>query len=111
MQTLTFNKLHKNGWLSFKLTGVPGAVFVDKRMLSAETLANPPQTISVDIPGLVAPGADASAKAAEKAAKAQEREKIKAEKVQVAAAKATARLAKLQEAANKAAERAAKASI
>lgn len=99
---LTFNRIHKNGWLSWKLAGVPGALFVDRRMLSAETLANPPQTIDVEIPGLAQPGEGATEAQAAKLAKKQEMEAKKAERAQAAAAKAQARLAKLQESAAKA---------
>lgn len=100
MRTLQFNRVHKNGWLSYKLTGVPGAVYVDKRMLSADALATPPETIEIDVNGMVEPGADATAAAAAKAAKTAEREAAKLAKTQAAAEKATARLAKLQAAAD-----------
>lgn len=106
MRTLTFNRTHKNGWLSYKLTGVPGAVYVDRRMLSAEALATPPATLDIDIPGMVEPGADVVSKNAEKAAKKAEADAKKAERATAAAAKATARLEKLQAAAQKAQERA-----
>lgn len=107
MATLKFNKVHKNGWISYKQTGTPGAVFIDKRMLSAEAQAAPAETIEVEITGLVAPGADASAKDAEKEAKKAAKEAEKAAKAQAAQEKAAAKLVKLQEAATKAAERAA----
>lgn len=102
MRTLTFNKLHKNGWVSYKLTGVPGAVFIDKRMLSAETLANLPTSIEVNVEGMVEPGADAVEKNAEKLAKQEAREKLKAEKASKAAEKATAKAEKAQAALAKA---------
>ena len=102
MATLTFNRQHKNGWLSWKLAGVPGAVFVDKRMLSAETLANPPQTLDIEIPGMLPPGAGVSEAQALRAQKKLELENKKAERAQAAAEKATTRLAKLQEQAAKA---------
>lgn len=105
-QTLTFNRQHKNGWLSWRLQGVRGAVFIDKRMLSPETLANPPQTINVEVPGMVEAGADVSEAQAAKLAKKQELETKKAERAQLAATKATARLEKLQQQAAKAQERA-----
>lgn len=109
MRTLKFNRVHKNGWLSYNMPGVAGAVYVDKRMLSAETLASPPQTIDVEVPGMVEPGADVTEAAAAKAAKKAENEAKKAEKAAAAAQKAQDRVAKLQEAANKAAARAAAA--
>lgn len=103
MAKLQFNKVHKNGWISYKQVGTAGAVFIDKRMLSAETLANPPAEIDFDSVPLVAPGADASAKSAEAAAKKQAREEARAakaaasaEKAQARAAKAAAALAKAQ---------------
>lgn len=102
MKSLSFHKVHKNGWLSYRLTGIPGAIYVDRRLLTADALATPPQTLSVDLEGLVEPGADATAKAAEKAQKAQEREAVKAEKASRAAEKAQSRLAKLQANADKA---------
>jgi hypothetical protein len=102
LRTLTFNKIHKNGWLSWKLAGVPGAVFVDKRMLDADTLANPPQTLELDIPGMVEPGADATAKQAAASAKKVAAEAARMERAQKAAAKAAEKLAKLQETATKA---------
>lgn len=106
MRTLTFNRIHKNGWLSWKLPGVAGAVFVDRRMLSADTLANPPQSIEVDIPGMVEPGADLTEAARLKAEKKAAMDTKKAERAAAAAAKAQARLAKLQAAAEKAQARA-----
>jgi hypothetical protein len=102
MKTLTFNRVHKNGWLSFKLPGVPGAVYVDKRMLSAETLASPPTSIEIEVPGMVEAGAGVSEAQAAKVAKKLEVEAKKAERAAAAAAKATARLEKLQAAAEKA---------
>ena len=96
MKTLNFNKVHKNGWISYKLAGVPGAVFIDKRHLTAEAVANPPATLEEALNFLVEPGADASAAAAEKTAKQIEREAAKAAKAEASAAKATARLEKLQ---------------
>jgi len=110
MKNLTFNRTHKNGWLSWKMAGVPGAVFIDKRMLTAEAQANPPATLEeVLANGLVEPGADVSEKAAAAQAKKLERETQRAEKAKVASEKAQARLAKLQETAAKAQERAAAA--
>lgn len=102
MRTVTFNKVHKNGWHSYRVLGQTGAIFVDGRLLSAEAQANPAQTINVDIPGLLEEGADAAAKAAEKAARVAEREGKKAEKAAAAAAKTKAKLEKLQAAAVKA---------
>ena len=106
-RTLSFNRVHKNGWLSYKLQGVPGAVYVDRRMLSDETLASPPQTLEIEIPGMREPGAGVSEAAAAKAAKKAEADAKKAERAAAAAAKAQARLDKLQQAAQKAQERAA----
>ena len=102
MATLQFNKVHKNGWISYKQVGTAGAVFIDKRMVSAETLANPPATLEFDIPGLVAPGADATEKQVAAAAKKLAAEQAKAAKAEAAAAKATAKLEKLQATAAKA---------
>jgi len=106
-RTLSFNRTHKNGWVSYKQAGVPGAVYVDRRMLDAEAQASPAQSIEVEIPGMVEPGAGVSEAAAAKAAKKQEADAKKAERAKAAADKAQARLDKLQEAAKKAAERAA----
>ncbi len=108
-RTLTFNRVHKNGWISYKLQGIAGAVFIDKRMLTAEALATPPTTMVVEIEGIVEPGAEVVAKSAADAEKKAERERVKAEKASKAIEKANARLAKLQEAATKAAEKAAAA--
>lgn len=108
-KTLKFNRLHKNGWLSYRLPGVAGAVFIDRRMLSPETIENPPTTLDLDFPGMLEPGADASEKAAEKEAKRLEREQKKAERAAAAAEKAQARLAKLEEAKKKAEEAIARA--
>lgn len=94
MATLKFNKVHKNGWVSYKQVGTAGAVFIDKRMLSAETLATPPETIEFDSLPLVALGADASVKSAEELAKKQAREEAKAAKAAVSAQKAQARAEK-----------------
>ncbi len=105
-RTLKFNRTHKNGWLSYKMDGVPGAVYVDKRMLSAESLATPPQTIDINIEGILEPGAGVTEAAAAKTAKKQEADTKKAERAKAAADKAQARLAKLQEQAKKAQDRA-----
>ncbi len=108
MATLTFNKVHTNGWLSYRIAGVPGAVFVDKRMFTPESvdgiMANPPATIEMNDFNFAQPGADATAKAAEKAAKIAEREAKKIERANASAAKAQAKLEKLQETARKAQE-------
>lgn len=101
MATLQFNRLHKNGWLSWKIAGVHGAVFIDKRMLPAEVLENPPAELTVDIQ-LVEPGAEATAKAAAMSAKKLEREQKRIQKAEAVAAKAAAKLQKLQETAAKA---------
>ena len=105
LRSLQFNRIHKNGWLSWKLPGVAGALFIDKRMLDAETLANPPATLELDIPGMVEPGADVSEAQRIKAEKKAEREAAKAAKAEERAAKAQERLAKLQAQAAKAQER------
>ncbi|MCG3774253.1 MAG: hypothetical protein JW395_1071 [Nitrospira sp.] len=102
MANLKFNRLHKNGWLSYKVPGVAGAVFIDKRTVTPEFLANPPAELNLDIDGLLPPGADASEAAAARAAKKAEREALKAEKATKAQATAAARLEKLQAAAAKA---------
>lgn len=103
---LIFNRLHTNGWMSYRIPGVPGQVFVDKRMLTPEAVegvvANPPATIELDFPGFASPGADVTSKAAEKAAKKAELEQKKAERATAAAAKVQERLAKLQDQAAKA---------
>jgi hypothetical protein len=104
---LAFNRAHKNGWISYKQTGVAGAVFIDRRMLSPEAQANPPQSINVEIEGLLPAGANATEASAAKAAKKQEADAKKAERAKAAADKAAARLQKLQDAANKAAAKAA----
>lgn len=103
MQTLTFNRLHKNGWVSFKLTGVPGAVYIDKRMFVDGQIPVAGSTISVEIAGLKEEGADATAVSAEKAAAKLAKEAERAAKSAAAAEKAQARLVKLQEQAAKAA--------
>lgn len=96
MKTLTFNKIHKNGWISYKLAGQSGAVFIDKRLFTADALATPPATLEEALNSLVEPGADASAAQAEKTAKQIEREAAKALKAEATAKKATERLEKLQ---------------
>jgi len=106
MRTLQFNRSHKNGWISYKLTGVAGAVFIDGRMLTEEARNNPQPTIELEFAGMLEPGADATEAAAAKAAKKAEAEAKKAERVAAQTAKAAARLEKLQEAARKAQERA-----
>jgi len=103
MATLKFNKVHKNGWYGYHITGVPGALFIDGRMITAEgKLETPPATLEINFPYMVAPGADASAKAAEKAAKKAASDALKAEKAQKSIEKANTRLAKLTETAAKA---------
>lgn len=102
MALLKFNRLHKNGWLSYKVPGVAGAVFIDKRTVTPEFLANPPAELDLAIDGLLPPGANASEAAAEKEAKRQARDAAKAERAAKAQEKAAARLQKLQEAAAKA---------
>lgn len=102
MRTLKFNHIHKNGWLSWKIPGVPGALFIDKRLLSPETLANPPATIDVDVPGLVEEGQGASEAQVARDAKKAEAEQLKTAKALAAADKAKARLEKLTAAADKA---------
>lgn len=97
LKTLKFNRVHKNGWLSYTMAGVRGAVFVDKRMLDASALSAPPETLDIDIVGMVEPGADATEAATARDAKKLERERLKVEKAAKAAEKAQASLAKLQE--------------
>jgi hypothetical protein len=106
MRTLKFNRSHKNGWISYKLAGVPGSVFVDGRMLTEEGRANPNPTLDIEVNGMLEEGADASAAAAARAEKKAEAEAKKAERVAAQTAKAAARLEKLQEAAKKAQDRA-----
>jgi hypothetical protein len=108
MATLQFNKVHKNGWISYRQVGTTGAVFIDRRMVEPSFSENPPATIEVDLP-FVAPGADATARAAEKSEKAQAREAAKAAKAEANAQKQADRLAKLQAKADAAAARAAAA--
>lgn len=102
MPQFNFNKVHKNGWLSFKQIGTSGAVFIDGRMLTDEAKANPPASITVDGVEFVTPGADVTEKAAAAAAKKLAAEAARAEKAAAAAAKANARLEKLQASAAKA---------
>jgi len=106
MANLNFNKVHKNGWISYRQVGTTGAVFIDRRMLTPEAVENPPATLEEALACIVPPGADASAKAAEKTAKQMEREAAKAAKAAGAIEKANARLAKLQAAADAARARA-----
>lgn len=107
MLTLTFNRVHKNGWVSIKLPGVPGAVYIDKRMFSVDPASV--QSIQMEVPEFKAPGEGVSEAAAAKAAKKLELEQKKAEKAAASAAKAQARLEKLQAQADKAAAAAQKA--
>ena len=104
---LTFNRKHANGWVSYRIAGLKGSVFIDGKMLTDETKANPPASIELDYP-FAAPGADASEAARLKEAKKAEREAKKLERTAAAAAKAAERLQKLQAAADRAAERARK---
>lgn len=108
-RTLKFNRSHKNGWFSYKITGVPGAIFVDGRMLTDEQKAAMPDTLTVDLDGLKEEGADQTEAQKEREAKRAEREAAKAAKAEAAQAKAAARLEKLQAAAAKAQEKAAAA--
>lgn len=102
MRNLTFNRLHKNGWVSFKLAGVPGAVYIDKRMFVDGQVPAAGSTIELEVAGLKEPGADATAVDAAKAQAKLEKEAAKAQKAAAAAEKAQARLVKLQEQAQKA---------
>lgn len=102
VRTLTFNRSHKNGWISYKLQGVPGAVFIDGKMLTDEGKASPQATLDLDVFGMREPGADQTEAARLKAEKKAEREVAKAARVEASAAKATAKLEKLQAAAAKA---------
>lgn len=106
MRTLNYNREHKNGWYSWKIPGVTGALFIDGRMLTDEGKANLPQVLSVEFDGFQEAGADQSEAARLKAEKKMEREAAKAAKVAASAAKAQARLDKLQAAAAKAQARA-----
>lgn len=108
MQDLKFNRVHKNGWLSWRLPGVKGAVFIDKRMLTPEALANPPQTLEEALNQLVPAGVDSGSNETdpEKLAAMQAKEEAKAAKAAAASTKANERLAKLQASAQKAQERA-----
>jgi hypothetical protein len=108
MATLKFNRKHANGWVSYRIAGLKGSVFIDGKMLTDETKANPPQTMELDYP-FAAPGADASEAARLREEKKAARDAAKAERATKAAAKAQERLAKLQAAADRAAERARKA--
>jgi len=109
MRTVKFNRIHKNGWISYKVPGVPGAIFIDKRTVTPEFLAAPPATIDVEFEGLLPEGAGVSELQAAKNAKKQEAEQKKAERAKLAAEKAEARLAKLKASAEKAASSLAKA--
>jgi hypothetical protein len=109
MPTLTFNRAHKNGWYSYKLTGVPGAVFIDGRMLTDEGKENLPQTLDINIGGMKEAGADQTEAQRQKAEAKAARDAKKAERAAAQAEKAQERLRKLQEAADKAAARVAKA--
>lgn len=108
MATLKFNRKHANGWVSYRIAGLKGSVFIDGKMLTDETKANPPATIELDYP-FATPGPDASEAAAAKEAARAEREAKKAERTRLQAEKAAERVAKLQAAADRAAERARKA--
>ncbi len=96
MNRLTFNRLHRNGWVSFKLQGVPGAVYVDRRMFAEGQIPVEGSTISLDVAGLAEPGADAKTLSAEKAAEKLVKEQARAEKSQASAVKAAERLEKLK---------------
>jgi hypothetical protein len=109
-QNARFNKAHKNGWFSYKVAGSAGAVMIDRRQLRADfPFDNPPATLDEALTFLNEPGAEATARDAEKVAKAKAREEARAAKAAAAIEKANARIAKLQEQAQKAAERAAAA--
>lgn len=107
MATLSFNRVHKNGWISYKTAGVAGAVFIDKRHVTPEFLANPPASIELNVEGLLPAGANATEASQAKAAKKVEAEAKKAERATAALAKSEAKLAKLKAAADKAQEKAA----
>jgi len=106
MRNLTFNRLHKNGWFSYKINGVAGAVFIDGRMLTDAAKASMPSTLDVDLDGFVEAGANATEAQREKEEKKAARDASKAERAMAAAAKASSKLEKLQAAAAKAQERA-----
>jgi len=101
-QGLSFNRVHKNGWVSFKMPGVPGAVYIDKRMFVDGQIPAAGSSIQLEVAGLKEPGADATAADAAKAEAKLKKEAEKAAKAAAAAEKAQARLVKLQEAAAKA---------
>jgi len=105
VRTLTLKTVQKTGTLVFKLPGVPGAVYVEGKML--EPGSTPPQTLDIDVPGMREPGADASEAARLKTEKAAERDAAKAVKAEASIAKSQARLEKLQASAQKAADKAA----
>mgnify|MGYP001620057224 FL=1 len=102
MATLTFNKSHKNGWVSYRIAGLTGAVFIDGRMITPDAKATPPATLEVSGIDFLTPGAGASEKSAAAAAKKLAAEQAKAVKAAASAEKANARLAKLTAAAVKA---------
>lgn len=108
---LKFNRFHKNGWVSFRVPGVPGAVFVDKKHLTADQLAAITPESEIEIEGLqfAEPKAGATELDAARAAKKAEKEAAAAAKAQAKAEKASAQLAKLQERQKKAEEALAKA--
>lgn len=93
---LKYNRLHKNGWVSFKIAGVAGAVFIDKRMFEGE-LPGEGSTIQVEGVTFKPAGAGATEQDAAKVAAKLEKENQRAVKAAAAAEKAQARLAKLQE--------------
>lgn len=103
MATVNFIRVAKNGWYTFRIPGVPGSLYIDGRMVTAEAKESGvyPTTLELDFP-LVAPGADASEKARLAAEKKAAADLAKTEKALKAAEKANAKLAKLQETAAKA---------
>lgn len=107
MATANFNKVHKNGSVSYRVVGSTGAVYIAKTQLRPEfPFDNPPATLDEALGFLVEPGAGATERAAEKSAKQIEREAAKVAKAAQSAEKAQARLIKLQAAADTARARA-----
>lgn len=110
MQVSNFNKVHKNGSVSYRVAGTSGAVYIAKSQLRADfPVDNPPATLEEALSFLVAPGADATAKSAEKLEAARVRDEAKLAKATAAIEKSNARLVKLQDQATAAAARAAAA--
>ena len=107
MTASVFNKVHKNGSVSYRVPGTTGAIYIAKSQLSAEFPTDtPPNTLDEALAFLVAPGADATEKSQEREAKRVEREAAKVAKAESAMVKAQERIAALQAKADAARERA-----